>query len=779
VDPRDIGSADRAQSDERLARERMRQFSMRLPFLAQTPDISSPQMLWDADTVLRMSATATTTGGMSEAQFARNNELAHLALPGDEWGAARPIDPTELAAVLRESGLDLSRVDPNQVRAAARYVNGATSLADQRARLRQVTDSFHVLAKTGPPSLSRQQMADFLQARCNVPAHVLEKMSDQDLAKVYQQAVAAINSGPGRFRIKLSKKWRLYMTIGENGEIKSAKAKKKKGFFGSLLGGIGKLFKSLVPIALTVMSFIPATAPFARIAQAAISLYGAIKQGSILGIATAGAALIGAGSALAGGLARGAQAVADKVASVASSVSRVLHGVEAVRRGDLVGGLAGVAAGLADGVEALAGGAADGLGRLADGIRNAAGRAVAGAEALQAARRGDFIGAVGLGANLAADLRLTGAQADAVLRGIGDHARSLGLAEKAIRAGDYLGAARELTGLLPHVAQGPARDGLEKAASVIGEVAGVQGLLRAGDYLGAASALSEAAAGWAGSEATRRRIAEASAYVRGAADGFARARSGDYVGAVKALSRVAAGARWDEGTRERLQAAAEVFQRAQAVQEAVRSGRFFHAASIAASLASSQVGGNATRQQLAQVARSLDEAAELEQAVRHGDYARAAAILDGITTGRASGARENGERLRVAGAAVERMVSLGRAIGGGDYTRAAELAAELEGGEEARRIASAFGSLVRAGEAVRAGDWPRALLAAEELVPLPAEAASAAELLRALRERDADRARRALESLAAALGRRVEELTASGVKRLLSVQAEELLRAVA
>src|SRR5262249_18579431 len=142
---------------------------------------------------------------------------------------------------------------------------------------------------------------------------------------------------------------------------------KKPGFFSRVWSGI----KKIAPIALTALSFIPVTAPFAWAAQGAISLAQAIKTKSFLGIATAAASLVGGAGAIVGKLATAASSVAttaNRIASVASAAGRGLQGVSSLKNGNIVGGLASIGSGIASGIGALAGSAAKGLGKFADNL---------------------------------------------------------------------------------------------------------------------------------------------------------------------------------------------------------------------------------------------------------------------------------------------------------------------------------------------------------------------------------------------------------------------------
>src|SRR5262249_3423477 len=203
------------------------------------------------------------------------------------------------------AGVDLAKVDRNQLQSAARYVSGATSLEDQQQKLRKAIDNFQVLETIGLPKMSRQQMVDELWGVAKVPGHALANLSDADVSKKLQEVLAAVNAGPGKSEIKIGKH-DLKIDVGANGQVTQSSCK-KPGFFSKL----GKIAKVMAPIALTVMSFIPVTAPFALAAQGVLSMANAVKSKSLLGIATAAASVVGGAAAIVGKFAGAAAKVAD------------------------------------------------------------------------------------------------------------------------------------------------------------------------------------------------------------------------------------------------------------------------------------------------------------------------------------------------------------------------------------------------------------------------------------------------------------------------------------
>src|SRR3990172_11878227 len=133
-------------------------------------------------------------------------------------------------------------------------------------------------------------MGEQLWAIARVPWHALQKLSERELQAKFQEVVSAVNSGPGKAEIKVGKH-KLKLTVGANGEVTGSECKKQ-----NLLSKIGGVIKKAVPIALTALSFIPATAPLARIAQGAISLARPAPSTSLLGGALAVAGMVAGGA---------------------------------------------------------------------------------------------------------------------------------------------------------------------------------------------------------------------------------------------------------------------------------------------------------------------------------------------------------------------------------------------------------------------------------------------------------------------------------------------------
>jgi hypothetical protein len=130
------------------------------------------QTLWNENMVNLVSSEGRKQGGLSEAQGGKNAELARamLGAEGQADGARREATAADVAAALKATGEPpLERIDPGQLGAAARYLNTATSLADQQEKLRKVLDNFQVLDRIGLPRMPREQLMGQLDTYARVP----------------------------------------------------------------------------------------------------------------------------------------------------------------------------------------------------------------------------------------------------------------------------------------------------------------------------------------------------------------------------------------------------------------------------------------------------------------------------------------------------------------------------------------------------------------------------------------------------------------------------------
>src|SRR5574341_724271 len=143
-----------------------------------------------------------------------------------------------------------------------------------------------------------------LDSYAKVPGKATSRLTDAELQAKFQEIAATLNSG-GELRTKVGKH-NLELTVSQDGQVLKTKCK-KPGFWSK----VGGFLKKAVPVVLTVASFIPVTAPFARVASAVMSAVQAVRAKSVLGVASAAAGMVGAGVA----------AFAGKAASLAGTVS--------------------------------------------------------------------------------------------------------------------------------------------------------------------------------------------------------------------------------------------------------------------------------------------------------------------------------------------------------------------------------------------------------------------------------------------------------------------------
>jgi hypothetical protein len=149
------------------------------------------QIAWTEELVNTFTELGRQQGGVTDADGARHLELARTVLQGsaESVPGLRPFEATDLAAALKLSGIPLEKVDPNQLVSAAAYVSASSNASDQEDRLRKALDNFKTLTTVGLPKLTRQQMVDQLWAMAKVPGHALQKLSDSEIQKKYQEVL--------------------------------------------------------------------------------------------------------------------------------------------------------------------------------------------------------------------------------------------------------------------------------------------------------------------------------------------------------------------------------------------------------------------------------------------------------------------------------------------------------------------------------------------------------------------------------------------------------------
>src|SRR5262249_38358833 len=128
--------------------------------------------------------------------------------------SVRPLEGAELAAAVRDMGVPLEKVDPNQLGAALSYINTGASGAvaefgrgapktvdEQRQRLTLALRQFRCLAEHGPAPMDRKTAIDVMWSAAKIPGHAFEKLSDAEVLAAAQQTATACNT-PGQHEFK-------------------------------------------------------------------------------------------------------------------------------------------------------------------------------------------------------------------------------------------------------------------------------------------------------------------------------------------------------------------------------------------------------------------------------------------------------------------------------------------------------------------------------------------------------------------------------------------------
>jgi hypothetical protein len=121
---------------------------------ALDPGQPPPQTGWSEHMIDTVCELGRQQNKITDEQGARNFELARTVLAAEGITDPKKLEAVELATTLQSAGVNLARVDPNQLQAASRYLSKTTSLEDQQQKLRKTLDSFQILAKIGLPRLS-------------------------------------------------------------------------------------------------------------------------------------------------------------------------------------------------------------------------------------------------------------------------------------------------------------------------------------------------------------------------------------------------------------------------------------------------------------------------------------------------------------------------------------------------------------------------------------------------------------------------------------------------
>ncbi len=422
--------------------------------------------------------------------------------------------------------------------------------------------------------------------------------------------------------------------------------KKKKGLFGKIAGFFKSVFKlaigydivkkvwnkvkkyvkQLLPYIAMILRIIPLG--WTQILATVIQIYLAVKAKNIMGIVAAVASFIPAVGAYVGSTAMNAAAqVASKVAEIAKYASQAMDAYSKIKKGDWLGGLAGIAGAAAGAVGNISEEAASTLKDWSKNLETWGDRLSSGMQAINAARRGDFLGAFGVGANLAADLELLPTEDASSLMKVAGVATKVGAIQTALRSGNWTDAADALVGLADKIEQPE----LKTVASTVQKLVTVQQMVKKKDYLGAAAIVLRVAGQLPQqSVETKASLQQMAGRLQAAGQAMARGRSGDFGEAAKELWKLGLSIEWDKDTREGLQKAAKTFTRGLAVHDALKSGDLSKATELLGDVAALYSEEAATPEALKKLARRLQDSAELRDAIRKGDHSKAADILGEI-----------------------------------------------------------------------------------------------------------------------------------------------------
>jgi len=462
-------------------------------------------MRWDDEAVNQQVAYGQQTGAVTDEIRKDANQTARALVGADKGkpltGPAVEVTPEAFTQALTQR-IPAERLAPTQIAGALQYINGATSAADQLNRTTKALQSFQTMDKAGTPPVTRKQMCEELWAKdgMNVPGHSLEKFSNADLKAKYDQ-INGLRYVPGDHGVKLGSDRTYKMKVDDNGQLQSQKID-KKGFWSKA----GDFLKKAVPIALTVASFIPGPIGLgARIGSSLYNAYQGVKNNNWVQAVAGAAGAVGKGAALMG---------ANGVARVASTISNVAYGVQsgldAYKNGNpagVLGAIAGVASGVAGGLGDGAAGLADKMNRVAEWAR----RGSQAVGAIEAARDGDWLAAVGAGAGLASGM--TDGKLSDRLDMTSDAAWTARGAQYAAQRGDYATAAAYLTGFGAKVTENfapSASQRLRQISDISRTTGNVQRAVENGDYLRAAGDIAHFAAGQVNSPEAQERLGRVS-----------------------------------------------------------------------------------------------------------------------------------------------------------------------------------------------------------------------------------------------------------------------------
>ncbi|MCD9033220.1 hypothetical protein LDO32_15955 [Luteimonas sp. Y-2-2-4F] len=403
------------------------------PAAAEAPVAEGPRMAaaqFNDQSVWMLSRAADRQGLLAPRQGELNAGLAQALLqPGAAPPAPLRFAAQDVAALALASGAAEASVRALDADAAAAWLNGAGDPALQQDRLRSVLDLAHSAVHLAPPRPSAHEMKQELRALLGMPEKAFKKMSDAEIARKYDEVMAALQSG-GNFKMKFGK-YTVTFSVDGNGQITECRCK-KRGLFGGLFSAIGNFFGKFGKALLTVCSFIPIpwiSIP-ARIVTGVIAVVEGIKKGNVLqAVAGAAGAVVGGVGAIAG---KAASGVAGTVAAVAGKVETMARGAQAAIASFQRGGFNGIVNGVLQAASTVAGAFGDVAGGIAEGAKSVqqwSERVLVGEKVVVDIKNGRIVDALQGGAGLAGDVAGALGAPTAVTSAIGQ-------VQQAVRHGD-------------------------------------------------------------------------------------------------------------------------------------------------------------------------------------------------------------------------------------------------------------------------------------------------------------------------------------------------------
>lgn len=256
-------------------------------------------------------------------------------------------------------------------------------------------------------------------------------------------------------------------------------------------------------------------------------------------------------------------------------------------------------------------------------------KARVGSVAYDAARNGDYLGAIGVGAGLLTDF--TSTQGDSVLNMIGSNAKTASAIRQAITSGDYSAAADLISKQYgDNLSLSPVfRERLSNFSQTVENVNKVQQLIENKDYAAAAQLLQETANHNISSPETRERIETASQVVQKIDTAVKAFNDGRHVDAIK-ISSEALGYPLDDKTEQFLVDLKQTSQELETAKKLGESGDYANAAQVLIDAAKIHVSNSDVRERLTVASETFQLVDNAKNAVNEGRYDDAIDVISEI-----------------------------------------------------------------------------------------------------------------------------------------------------